>query len=242
MAKGVRYFILSLSWLFHPAVRPYLMTAIGISVVLFGLLAWTTNLFSQWFSSLLTSWIPWEWSGESTLYHWFIQILTFLLLFGVYKYIALGVLAPVMSLLSEKLEIVISPDKKKPASSGLIKGTIRGIRVNIVNLGKEFMYTILLLLLSLIPGAALITTPLIFAVQCYYAGYGVMDFYLERYAGFSTSNRIVQREKWFALSTGVFFVLLFTIPFIGLILAPLSGTISATLYMEKENVVAKYLS
>lgn len=241
MEKGIRYFILSLSWLFHSAVRPYLLTALAVSVLLFGLLAWTTNLFSQWFSSLLTAWIPWEWSGEGTIYHWFIQILTFLILLGIYKYIALGVLAPVMSLLSEKIEKVISPEKQGKNSSGLIKGTIRGLRVNFVNLGKEFMYTILLLLLSLIPGVALITTPLIFAVQCYYAGYGVMDFYLERYAGFSASNRIVKKEKWFAVSTGAFFVVLFYIPFLGLILAPILGTISSTLYMEKEKIAEKYL-
>ena len=135
MGKGIRYFILSFSWLFHPAVRPYLLTAFAVSILLFGLLAWTTNLFSQWFSSLLTTWIPWEWSGEGTIYHWLIQVLTFLILLGIYKYIALGVLAPVMSLLSEKIEKVISPEKQGKNSFGLIKGTLRGLRVNFVNLG-----------------------------------------------------------------------------------------------------------
>ena len=242
MVKGIRYFILSLSWLFYPAVRPYLLAAMAVSILLFGSLAWTTNLFSAWFSSLLTAWIPIEWSGENTLYHWFIQILTFLILIGIYKYIALGVLAPVMSLLSEKIVKIVSPEKQEKNSSGLMKGTIRGLLVNFVNLGKELMYTIFLMVFSLIPGMAFITTPLIFAVQCYYAGYGVMDFYLERYAGFSDSNRIVQREKWFALTTGAIFVLLFYIPLAGLILAPVTGTISSTLYMNKEKIAEKYVT
>lgn len=79
----------------------------------------------------------------------------------------------------------------------------RGVAVNLVNVTKEMVYTIILFMLGFIPGLAIITTPLIFIIQGYFAGYGLMDFYLERYFSYGDSNKVVGREKIFAVTTGV---------------------------------------
>lgn len=236
MYNGLKYFVLAWSYLFVPGLRKYFLISMLTSVALFVGLTYgiigASDLMAGWLSGL----IPWSWSGESVFYQWILRILSVVLLFGVYKYIVLVVLGPVLSMMSEKLEYILSPHKKGRKTPGFLTGMMRGIRLNIFNLIKEMFFTILLFLLSFIPGMVFFTTPAILLVQGYYAGYGVMDFYLERYSDYQTSNKIVFRFKGFAAVSGILFVLLFSIPFFGMVLAPLVGVLAATLFFEKEKV------
>jgi CysZ protein len=240
MFKGIQFFVQSFGWISHPSIRKYVWASTFISILLFMGLAFGIVKISDWFSDLLSGWIPWDWSGESVLYQWLLQILSFIILLGVFKYILLIITGPLMSIISEKLEYEISPEKRGRVVPGFLSGMTRGIVVNLVNVAKEMIYTIILFVLGFIPGVAIITTPMIFLVQGYFAGYGVMDFYLERYFSYGDSNKIVKREKLFSVTTGIFFVLIFSIPVLGMILAPILGTISSTLYFEKGRIIEKY--
>lgn len=66
---------------------------------------------SDWFSELLSGWIPWDWAGESTLYQWLLHVMSFIILLGTFKYIVLIITGPLMSLISEKLENELSTQK-----------------------------------------------------------------------------------------------------------------------------------
>ncbi|MBK8620977.1 MAG: EI24 domain-containing protein [Saprospiraceae bacterium] len=236
MYTGLKYFLQAWSYLFHSGLRRYFIFSALASLSLFVFLTWGIVGASDVVAGWMSEWIPWSWSGESALFQWILSLLSFVFLFGVYKYIVLIVLGPILSLLSERLEHIISPHKKGRKVPGMFIGLIRGIRLNVFNLLKELILTSGLFLVSFIPGVAIITAPVILLVQAYYAGYGVMDFYLERYTDYQTSNIIVFRYKWFAIVTGLLFIFLFAIPFLGMIFAPMIGVLAATLFFEKEKI------
>jgi CysZ protein len=66
-------------------------------------------------------------------------------------------------------------------------------------------------------------------VQAYYAGFGNMDYTLERHYGYSESIQFVKKNKGVAIGNGIIFIIMLIIPVIGVILVlPLSVTASTT--------------
>jgi CysZ protein len=69
----------------------------------------------------------------------------------------------------------------------------------------------------------------LFAVQSYYAGFGNMDYTLERHLDYKKSVEFVGNHKGFAIGNGVVFMLCLLIPVVGIILVlPLSVTAAST--------------
>jgi CysZ protein len=65
----------------------------------------------------------------------------------------------------------------------------------------------------------------LFLVQAYYAGFGNMDYTLERHYGYKESVQFVKSHKGVAIGNGIIFTMMLFIPFIGVLLVlPLSVT------------------
>ncbi|MDC7995067.1 EI24 domain-containing protein [Altibacter sp. HG106] len=201
-----------------------LVTAIAI-----GLLAW-------WLSGILGDLISivwvWEW-GAST----FNAISDFLgaiiiITLGVvlYKHIVMALSAPFMSPVSEKIEAhLYGFSRTETREHSFMTQLWRGIRINARNLGMELILTLPILLLSLIPIVNFITGFALFLVQSYYAGFGNMDYTLERHMNASHSIRFVRSHSGIAVGNGIVFMLMLLIPVIGIILVfPLSVTAAST--------------
>ena len=106
---------------------------------------------------------------------------------------------------------------------------IRGIRINVRNLLKELLITIPILLLKFIPIVNIFSTFALFLVQAYYAGFGNIDYTLERHFDYKKSVDFVDKNKGFAIGNGIVFMLFLLIPIIGIILVlPLSVTAAST--------------
>ena len=94
--------------------------------------------------------------------------------------------------------------------------------------------TIPILLLGLIPVIGIVSTVLLFLMQAYYAGFGNMDYTLERHFKYRESINFVKENKGLAIGNGVVFMLFLLIPVIGVILVlPLSVTAATTETIKK---------
>jgi CysZ protein len=110
----------------------------------------------------------------------------------------------------------------------------RGIRINLRNLGWELVITIPLLILGLIPVVNFVTTPLAFLVQAYYAGFGNMDYTLERHYKYRESVNFVKKNRGLAIGNGIVFMGCLLIPVIGIIIVlPLSATAASVVTLER---------
>ncbi|MCW9038496.1 EI24 domain-containing protein, partial [Altibacter sp.] len=105
----------------------------------------------------------------------------------------------------------------------------RGIRINVRNLGMELLLSIPILLLGLIPVIGVVAAFLLFLVQSFYAGYGNMDYTLERHFSYTESIRFVKKHRGIAIGNGIVFMAMLVIPVLGIILVlPLSVTAAST--------------
>lgn len=162
----------------------------------------------------------------------------FILVLGLilYKHIVMAIAAPFMSPVSEKIEYYLTEKKHQHRNTSFREQLIRGIRISIRNLSKELLFTIPILLIGLIPVIGVIATLLLFCIQAYYAGFGNMDYTLERHFKYKESISFVQNNRGIAIGNGIVFILFLLIPVIGVILVlPLSVTAATTQTIKQLN-------
>ncbi|AEE51720.1 EI24 domain-containing protein [Haliscomenobacter hydrossis] len=153
--------------------------------------------------------------------------------FIIFRNLVLALAGPFMSLLSERVEHHLRGEKSAPFSmSGFLSDLLRGIRISIRLIVRELFFTVLLLLLGLIPGLAMLTTPMIFIVQAYYAGAGNLDFALERHFRVRDSVRFVRQNRGLAIGNGTVYLLLL-LSVVGFIVALPLATIAVTVETVK---------
>jgi CysZ protein len=144
----------------------------------------------------------------------------------VYKHVVLAFSAPFMSTVSEKIEIHVNGSLKHTHRKTSFQEQLwRGIRINIRNLLKEILITMPILLLKFIPVVNIFSTILLFLVQAYYAGFGNMDYTLERHLNYRESINFIAKNKGVSIGNGIVFMLCLLIPVLGIIIVlPLSVT------------------
>ncbi|MFT5893009.1 MAG: CysZ protein [Dokdonia sp.] len=170
---------------------------------------------------------PWEWGKQA--FFIFAEILSALFIvaigFILYKHIVMALSAPFMSPVSEKIEAHLLGTNYTHRQTSFSAQLWRGIRINVRNLSMELLLTIPILLLGLIPVIGILSTVLLFLTQAYYAGFGNMDYTLERHFTYEKSVQFVRNNKGQAIGNGMVFMLFLLIPIIGVILVlPLSVT------------------
>ena len=167
----------------------------------------------------------------------FIGSLGVLLLgFTLTKYLVLAFSAPFMSPVSERIDRHLNPGHAMNPSSSFWGLLSRSLRLNIGNLFRELGLTLMLLILSLFPVIGLISAPLIFVVQAFYAGFGNLDYTLERYYDYRSSKSFLHQYRGLAIGNGLVFILISLIPVLGIILVlPLSVSAGTFTVLEKSS-------
>lgn len=172
-------------------------------------------------------WI-WDWGKEtfSTISSFIGGLIVLVIGLILFKHIIMALSAPFMSPVSEKIEAHLTGQPiHSHRNTSFMQQLLRGIRINGRNLLMELLLTIPILLLKFIPIVNIFSTILLFIVQAYYAGFGNMDYTLERHFQYKESVQFVRKNRGFAIGNGIVFILFLLIPLIGVILVlPLSVT------------------
>lgn len=200
-----------------------IVTAIGIGFTAYGL------------SDNIGSWIAkiWVWEWGSVTFRAIGDFIGALLVIAIglilYKHIIMALSAPFMSPVSEKIEAHLLGQQVQHRETSFMAQLWRGVRINLRNLMMELFLTIPILILGFIPVIGFLSTFLLFAVQSFYAGFGNMDYTLERHFEVDKSVRFVKNYSGVALGNGMIFMAMLLIPVIGIIFVlPLSVTAAST--------------
>ncbi len=199
------------------------ITALGIAFAAYGL---SDNL-----AVLIQKLWPWEWGSETFQTIGVITGALIIIAVGLilYKHTVMALSAPFMGPVSEKIEAYLLTAWVEPGKSSFMAQLWRGIRINTRNLLMELFFSIPIFILGFIPIVGFLSAPLLFLLQSYYAGFGNMDYTLERHYSYNESVRFVSGNRGLAIGNGSIFMLMLLIPVIGIILVlPLSVTAATT--------------
>ena len=174
----------------------------------------------------------------STLISFLIRIIVYFFLFYLYfllyKYVVLMIMSPLLAIISEKTDEMITGNKYKFNLKKLIKDIIRGNKIVLRNLFKELLFTCLFFLLCYIPIIGIMSPCILFVISMYYYGFSMIDYSNERMnLSVRESVQFVCTNKGFAIANGLIFYVLLMIPFVGLLIAPSYSVIAATIGVRK---------
>lgn len=245
--KGIKAYSGTFKLISKLGLWKYFGIPIAISIVTATLILVSAYGLSDNIGSYISSFWTWDW-GKNT-FGFISEILSGLIIivigFMVYKHIVMALSAPFMSPVSEKIEAYLTGVENHQYRNTSFKEQLwRGIRINVRNLAMELLLTIPILILSFIPIINIFTTFILFLVQSFYAGFGNMDYTLERHFKYSESIDFVKQNKGIAIGNGIVFMLFLLIPVVGIILVlPLSVTAATTetvkLLADKKQIQSK---
>lgn len=205
-----------------------------ISLLLGGGIAATAYGFSGALGAWLVSWYPFTWGASvlASISTWVGGVLIGVTGLIIYKNLVMVIVSPFMTPLAQKVEdnlLGVSNPYSGFSASQAVKDLMRGLFLALRNIIREWFFVMILLPLNLFPGIGSILSGIgIFIVQSYYAGFGNMDYSLERHMDVRERVQYVKDYKGLAIGNGaVFMVLLFTA--VGFIFAPPLGTVAATI-------------
>ena len=237
--SGIRAYFGTLKLISQLKLWQYFIIPIVISILTAIIIGFTAYGLSDNIGRFLAKIWVWDWGKETFMTISSFIGAIFLLVIGLilYKHIILALSAPFMSPVSEKIEIHINGSLRSNHRKTTFQEQLwRGIRINIRNLGKELLITLPILLLKFIPVVNIFSTILLFLVQAYYAGFGNMDYTLERHFNYKESVNFVSKNKGVSIGNGIVFMLCLLIPVLGIIIVlPLSVTAASVKTVELLN-------
>lgn len=187
----------------------------------------------------ISAYIYAHWLPEMLKYDWmrfFTMLLIWLLIllagYISYKTVILIICAPILGYLSEKVEFLLygqhPPDFQLKT---FLNDLLRSLAINLRNLAWSLLFTFAAWPFLFIPVLGeIVFALLMFQIQSYYSGYGLLDIVLERkrYSA-RESLQFQQRQRGIVNGVGAGFTLLMLVPFAGWFLAPSYGAVAGTL-------------
>lgn len=230
--KGIKAYAGTLKLISNLKLWKYFGVPMLISFLVASLIFLSAYTLADNFGVYISKLWVWEWGKETffSISKILSAVLILVLGFVLYKHIVMAFSAPFMSPVSEKIEAhLLGIERHQHRNTSFSEQLWRGIRINIRNLLMELLWTIPIILFGFIPIIGIASTVLLFLVQAYYAGFGNMDYTLERHFKYDESIKFVKQHRGVAIGNGIVFMLFLLIPLIGIILVlPLSVTAAST--------------
>lgn len=216
----------------------FFMIPMLISVVVFLSVVLVSISFSEVIGLYISSFWSWDFGKEtintvSMILGGIILISTGLILF---KHLVMILSAPFMGPISKKIEDDFIGVTSQVQVSSPLTLMFRSLKISSRNLFRELLFSIPILLLGIIPFIGFFSLIFLFLMQAYFAGFGNMDYTLERHFSYQKSIQFVKKNKGIAIGNGLVFMLFLLIPFLGVILVhPLSVTAATIVTVKSIN-------
>ena len=163
-----------------------------------------------------------------------LKLVLMLLYFSLFKYLFLIIGSPLFAYLSEKTEAIMEGKDFPFSFTQLLKDIARGIKLALRNTLWQTIYTITILLVSLIPLVGWFTPFFALLIECYYLGFSMLDYSCERNKLSSTQSlAFISKHKGLAIGNGIVFYMMHMVIIIGWILAPSYAVVAATISFYK---------
>jgi CysZ protein len=183
-------------------------------------------------TKLETTWL----SFLATILGIILWMILMIFYFSLFKYVWLILGSPIFAYLSEKTESILEGKEYKTNMQQMMKDIMRGIRIALRNMLWQTVYTIAIMLLSLIPVLGWATPVLAILIECYYYGFSMLDYSCERHKlSAAESIDFIGRHKGLAIGNGMVFYLFHPLLILGWILAPAYAVVAATLSLYHQN-------
>lgn len=213
----------------------FFMIPMLISVLIFLSIVLVSISFSDEIGLYISSFWSWDF-GKETI-NTVSMILGGIILISigliVFKHLVMILSAPFMGPISKKIEDDFTGVTSQTQVSSPLTLMFRSIKISSRNLFRELLLSIPILILGLIPLIGFLSLFLLFLMQAYFAGFGNMDYTLERHFSYQKSIQFVKANKGIAIGNGLVFMLFLLIPFVGIILIIPFSVTSATIATVK---------
>lgn len=235
----------------HDFIKEHKLWGYIIAPGLMNMLLFTATLLIGWhYSDELTAYFlelsgmtdPAEgaWGWFSTILRWFFMIFFRLLFLAfylyLYKYVVLIILSPVLALLSEKVDGLLTNQEFPFVMKRFVSDVLRGVVLALRNLVIEFSMLFGLFLFSFIPVLGWITPFLMLVVEFFFFGFSMIDYSNERRKmTVRESTRYIMANKGLAIANGGVFHFLLLVPIIGIMIGPTYGVVAATLASHEKS-------
>lgn len=218
-----------------------LLIAIGLWVAGFA----STFYMGDWLGDKVVSWISLDKSFDIDWLEWLrpflsgaisiiLKVFLFFLFASLLKYIVLIIASPILALLSERVDEILTGTSVPFHFGQFLHDMLRGILITLRNMLLETLIWLGCLLFGLLPivGWLLgwLTIPLQWFIAWYFLGFSMMDYsYERRKMTIRQGVAFTRRHKGIAIANGFLFSMLLYIPVLGISIAPVLSCVAGTL-------------
>lgn len=248
--KGITFHFKAFQFIAQHKLWGYFIYPIAFMVVLWLIGFWSTFSLGRQLADYILSLIKIDDPGEGWL-HWLnitlgfaigliLKVLLFFIFSAFLKFIVLIICSPIMALLSERVDEILSGNKFPFSFRQLLLDIFRSLRVTFRTLFFQTLLFIVCIFIGWIPIIGAIVVPFLWITGFYFMGFNMMDYtYERRKMNISAGAKFTRSHKGIAIGNGMIFSLLLWIPFLGISLAPVLSVVAATLAtinaMEKDS-------
>lgn len=156
------------------------------------------------------------------------------ILFEIFKFFVLTLLSPFNCILSERFDTQLTGEQFEGGLIRIINDFLRMILIVLIALFMEFAIMGCWATLSWVFGFGIVNPIVYFLISSFFMGFAFYDYSLERHGiGTFRSLGFAFSKMGYMILTGGIFTLIFMIPVVGVILAPVLVTmISTAVYLK----------
>jgi CysZ protein len=161
------------------------------------------------------------------------------LILQFYIFFILAILSPFNTFLSEGLDAALTGKEYPFNFIQIIVDFLRMVGLVVMALTLQFFFMAIFWGFSWILGLSFLNTLVFALISAFFIGFSFYDYSLERYkAGIFSSLEFSLKNAWTTTLTGLLFLAIYSIPFIGLIFAPVLLTmVSTVVYLQKKQLI-----